>query len=189
MSALLDTCSPELDAPVSVVPYDHAWPARFEAESAMLTKVLAPWLAGPIEHIGSTAVPLMPSKDIIDIMAPVHSLEAARGAIDAAVAAGYVHYPYKAEVMHWFCKPAPHFRTHHLHLVPLDSWLWFERLCFRDALRRSGALAAQYAELKLRLADQFQFDREAYTDAKAPFVRAVLSASSGIRYFLDMQRG
>lgn len=188
MSAQLDTYSPELDAPVSVVPYDHTWPSRFEAERAMLAQVLAPWLAGPIEHIGSTAVPLMPAKDIIDIMAPVRSLEAARGAIDALGMAGYVHHPYRAEVMHWFCKPSPLVRTHHLHLVPLDSWLWLERLCFRDALRRSGALAAQYAELKLRLADQFRLDREAYTDAKAPFVRAVLSASSGVRYFLDTQR-
>jgi len=172
---LVQALGSESDAPVEVVAYDSWWLSQFEAERSLLEAVLAPWLAGTIEHIGSTAVPGLPAKPVIDIMAPVNTLEASRPAIEAATSAGYVYYPYKAEVMHWFCKPSPHFRTHHLHLVPFGSPLWYQRLDFRDALRQSTALAAEYTELKLRLAEMFRLDREAYTEAKAPFVCRVLS--------------
>jgi GrpB-like predicted nucleotidyltransferase (UPF0157 family) len=171
----------ESDAPVEVVAYDDCWPSKFEAERSLLEAVLAPWLAGSIEHIGSTAVPLLPAKPVIDIMVPVKTLEASRPAIEAATSVGYVYYPYKAEVMHWFCKPSPHFRTHHLHLVPFGSSLWHQRLIFRDALRQSALLAAEYAELKLRLAAKFRLDREAYTEAKASFVGRVLSERNANR--------
>ena len=165
---------PSRDALIELVPYDGSWPARFEAERALLEIALASWLAGPMEHIGSTAVPGLAAKPVIDMMAPVHSLEQSRPAIDAAAAAGYLHAPYKADVMHWFCKPSPQRRTHHLHLVPLDSVLWRERLAFRDTLRRDATLAAEYGELKRRLALSLREDREAYTEAKTPFVRRVL---------------
>jgi GrpB-like predicted nucleotidyltransferase (UPF0157 family) len=177
----------EGDATVEVVAYDDSWPSRFEAERSLLEAVLAPWLAGSIEHIGSTAVPLLPAKPVIDIMAPVHTLEASRAAIEAATSAGYVCYPYKTEVMHWFCKPSPHLRTHHLHLMPFGSSLWYRRLAFRDALRKSPALAAEYAELKLRLAETFRRDREAYTEAKAPFVHRVLSELHAHRQWGDVE--
>jgi GrpB-like predicted nucleotidyltransferase (UPF0157 family) len=136
---------------------------------------LAPWLAGPIKHIGSTAVAGLAAKPVVDIMAGVHSLEASRPAIAAVAQLGYVYFPYKADEMHWFCKPSPTLRTHHLHLVPIASPLWAQRLRFRDALRNSAALAAEYAELKLQLAQRFPLDREAYTDGKTAFVRRVLS--------------
>jgi len=167
--------APAGEAPIEIVPYDPSWPQRFEAERAVLEVVLGPWLAGTVEHIGSTAVPRLAAKPVIDIMAPVRTLAASRPAIAAAMGAGYVHHPYRAEVMHWFCKPSSMQRTHHLHLVPLGSNLWHERLAFRDALRADPALAAEYAELKLRLAREFRLDREAYTDAKEPFVRRVLA--------------
>jgi GrpB-like predicted nucleotidyltransferase (UPF0157 family) len=165
----------EHEAPVEVVAYDASWPLKFEAERSLLEAALGQWLTGPIEHIGSTAVPMLPAKPVIDIMAPVFTLETSRPAIEAAIAAGYIYYPYKAEVMHWFCKPSPFHRTHHLHLVPFGSQLWLQRIAFRDALRQSSSLATEYAELKLRLAERFRKDREAYTEAKAPFVQRVLS--------------
>ncbi len=163
------------EAPVEVVAYDTSWPAKFRAECLALERALHPWLVGPIQHIGSTAVPMLAAKPVIDIMAPIRTLEASRPAIAAACSVGYVYFPYKAEVMHWLCKPSPFHRTHHLHLVPLGSALWYQRLAFRDALRHSPALAAEYGELKLRLAEKFREDREAYTEAKAPFVHRVLS--------------
>lgn len=163
------------DAPVEIVPYQDAWPSMFEAERQLLGKVLAPWLCASIEHIGSTAVPGLAAKPVIDIMAPVHSLDDARPAIEVAIQHGYQYYPYKAEVMHWFCKPSPAHRTHHLHLVPYDSQLWNERIAFRQALRGSKSLAEEYALLKYKLAVVFHDDREAYTHAKEPFVRRVLS--------------
>lgn len=160
--------------PIEVVPYDPSWPAHFEAERLLLEAVLAPWLAGPIEHVGSTAVAGLAAKPVIDIMAPVVTLDASRPAIAAVAVLGYGHYPYRAETMHWLCKPSPLVRTHHLHLVPLGSELWLQRLAFRDALRSDAALAAAYAALKRQLAARFGADRDGYTDAKTPFIRRAL---------------
>ncbi|MCL4744469.1 MAG: GrpB family protein [Burkholderiaceae bacterium] len=162
------------DAPVEVVPYDSSWPHRFLEEQALLAEILSPWLVAPVEHVGSTAVPGLLAKPIIDIAAPVASLEASRPAIEALRRLGYQHFPYKPEQMHWFCKPAPALRTHHLHLLPYGGVLWSERLAFRNALRANAELAAQYAELKLRLAALHRADREAYTDAKSEFILAAL---------------
>jgi GrpB-like predicted nucleotidyltransferase (UPF0157 family) len=162
------------EAPIEVAPYDARWPAAFEQERALLAEALGPWLAGPPEHIGSTAVPGLAAKPVIDIMAPVHTLAASRPAIEAARELGYVHYPYKPDVMHWFCKPSAAHRTHHLHLVPLGSPLWRERLAFRDALRADPELRASYQALKLDLAQRHRLVREAYTDAKTPFIEQVL---------------
>ena len=166
-----------MDAPVTLVPHNPRWPALFEAERLRLETLLAPWLCGPIEHIGSTAVPGLAAKPVIDIMAPVLSLEASRPAIATLTASDYVYAPYKPELMHWFCKPSPALRTHHLHLVPEGSALWQERIAFRNALRRSPTLAAEYGQLKHRLAAEFRDDREGYTEAKTPFVRRVLQIS------------
>lgn len=162
------------DAAIELVEYQSRWPSMFEAERRSIEAALAPWLCASIEHIGSTAVPGLPAKPIIDIMAPVRSLEDSMPAIQAVVSLGYLHHPYKGEVMHWFCKPSPAVRTHHLHLVPYTSALWQERISFRQALRGSAVLARQYAQLKYALAAAFAHDREAYTAAKEPFIRAVL---------------
>lgn len=164
------------EARIEVVPYTPAWPEMFAEEALLLGAALRPWLAGAIEHIGSTAVPGMAAKPVIDIMAPVVSLHDSRPAIQAVASLGYQFFPYKADVMHWFCKPSPMHRTHHLHLVPLHSALWRARLAFRDALRESPELAAQYRALKIRLAAQYATDREAYTEAKGPFIESVLDA-------------
>ena len=145
----------------------------------MLARALSPWLAGPIEHIGSTAVPGLTAKPVIDIMAGVRDLESSVDARVPLAALHYMYFPYRPDVMHWFCKPSPGRRTHHLHLVPVKSALWTERLIFRDYLRSSSATAAEYAALKVALAVQHQFDREAYTDAKGAFVRAVLDRARG----------
>lgn len=164
----------QADAAIELAPYDPAWPSRFAEERDFLEGLLRDWLVAPIEHVGSTAVPGLDAKPVIDIMAPIGSLEASRGAIAAAAAGGYLYAPYKTEVMHWFCKPSPARRTHHLHLIPFASAIWDERLAFRDALRRDALLAAQYARLKYELATRFRHDREAYTEAKSSFIRAVL---------------
>ncbi len=64
-------------------------------------------------------------------------------------------------------------RTHHVHIVEMDSLLW-ERILFRDYLRSHAEVVKQYAALKRRLAEKFRYDREAYTDEKGEFIRAVL---------------
>ena len=160
--------------PIHLLPHDAEWPRLFDEERARLDLVLEPWLVGPIEHIGSTAVPGLTAKPIIDIMAGVRDLPSSLGARDALATLGYMYAPYRPDVMHWFCKPAPAYRTHHLHLVPVSSSLWSDRIVFRDDLRSSATAAARYAELKIALAEQYQFDREAYTNAKSEFVRSIL---------------
>lgn len=109
------------EAPIELAAYDPSWPERFEAERVSLEATLRRWLVGAIEHIGSTAVPMLVAKPVIDIMAPVETLDASRPAIETLTRAGYVYSPYRVEVMHWFCKPSFAHRTHHLHLVPLGS--------------------------------------------------------------------
>lgn len=165
-------------ARIVIAPYDQAWPAAFEREKRILDALLGPWLVGAIEHVGSTAVPGLAAKPITDIMAPVASLAASRGAIEAVKGAAYCYFPYRADVMHWFCKPNDEVRTHHLHIVPYGSPLWRERLAFRDALRADATLAVRYASLKRELADRFAGDREAYTDAKSDFIREALARHS-----------
>ena len=162
------------DAPVEIVAADAGWAHRFAEERTLLARVIGRWLAGPIEHIGSTAVPGLAAKPVIDVMAPVESLDSSRPAIVAAETIGYCYAPYRVEVEHWFCKPSYRERTHHLHLVPAGSAPWLEALAFRDALRREPATAAEYEALKRRLAIEFRYDREAYTQAKGPFVKQVV---------------
>ena len=160
--------------PVIVEPYDPAWPAKFEAERKALEPVLARWLVGPIEHIGSTAVPGLPAKPVIDIMGAVRNLSSSKPAIEALLPLRYCYFDYRADVMHWFCKPSDVEHTHHLHLVPFESQLWYERLAFRDCLRSDETTRLAYRNLKLRLAPEFRDDREAYTDAKTDFIQSIL---------------
>ena len=162
-----------LEAPVEIVPYHPTWPMRFQEEADVLRRALATWLVGAIEHIGSTAVPGLAAKPVIDIMAGVQTLEDSRPAIAAATELGYCYAPYQAEFEHWFCKPSPAFRTHHLHLVPVGTTQWIRPIAFRDCLRAHTDVAGEYEALKLRLAQEHRFDREAYTQAKRPFVDGI----------------
>jgi GrpB-like predicted nucleotidyltransferase (UPF0157 family) len=159
-----------LDAPIEIVPYDPAWPSRFLEESESLRQSLVRWLVAPIEHIGSTAVPGLAAKPVIDIMAGVRTLDDSRPAIAAATALGYCYAPYRAEVEHWFCKPSPAIRTHHLHLIPVGTPEWRGPIAFRNYLRVHADVAAEYEILKRHFAQKHQFDRDAYTVAKCAFI-------------------
>lgn len=163
-----------VSAPIQLISYDPEWPTRFKAEKSVLEKILGPWLWGSIEHVGSTAVPGLTAKPVIDIMVGIQSLERARPAIDVLVDHGYQYFPYKPDVMHWFCKPSDEFRTHHLHLIPYESQLWEDRIRFRDLLRANQTIANDYAALKQLLAVRYRYDREAYTQTKGPFIQQVL---------------
>ena len=167
------------EAPIEIVPYDRAWPGRFEDERLKLLDAIGAWLAGPVVHIGSTAIPGLAAKPVIDIMAGVASLDASRPAIAAAAALGYCYFPYRPDSEHWFCKPSPAFRTHHLHLIPVDSERWLETIAFRDYVRAHPDVATEYSALKARLAREFRLDREAYTQAKGPFITRITALARG----------
>ena len=143
-----------------------------------MDQAIGRWATGGIHHVGSTAVPGLEAKPIIDILVGVDSLEASRACFDPLAGIGYLYAPYRTDEMHWFCKPHPSRRTHHLHLVPTGSRRFRDELAFRDRLRASSETAEAYAALKRDLAKRFADDREAYTDAKAGFIRRIVGSPS-----------
>jgi GrpB-like predicted nucleotidyltransferase (UPF0157 family) len=169
------------DEPVTLVPHDPAWAARFAAEAADIQRIIGPWITGGIHHVGSTAVPGLDAKPVIDIAVGVESLEASLPCIELLGRIGYVYAPYRADVMHWFCKPDPSRRTHHLHLIPTGSERLEDEIAFRDYLRAHPGVAAEYGALKQRLASEHTDDREAYTQAKAGFIEAVTTQAHAWR--------
>jgi GrpB-like predicted nucleotidyltransferase (UPF0157 family) len=162
---------------IAVIPYDSAWISRFEEEQALLEEALAPWLAGGVHHIGSTAIPGLSAKPIIDMMAGVRDLAEAQDAYEPLRALSYVSTPHRPSIAHHFSKPCARLRetTHGLHLTEPGSDLWRERLAFRDALRDHAVLMNQYEDLKLRLAQEHPGDLGAYTAGKRDFVGRVLA--------------
>ncbi len=169
------------DEAISVAPYQPGWPAAFEAERRLLAPVIGAYLVGGIHHVGSTAVPGLAAKPIIDILAGISDLDSARPCIELVAPLGYVHAPCRPGEMLWFCKPGPRRRTHHLHLIPVGSASYRDELKFRDYLRAHPDSRDEYARLKEGLAVRFRRDREAYTEAKTDFVRDILrrTARSG----------
>lgn len=155
------------DAAIEIADYDPSWPARFRAECERL----APLLPGvKIDHIGSTAVPGLAAKPVIDMIALVDDLEANVAALVRG--AGYkLPARFNANLVHrrFLCYPSTTYRTHHLHLV--DEHEGMARCVrFRDSLRGDPKLAADYAALKRALAARFCADRMGYTNAKTTFI-------------------
>jgi GrpB-like predicted nucleotidyltransferase (UPF0157 family) len=157
--------------------YDPAWPEQFLAERERLLSAL-PGAFIELQHIGSTAVPSLTAKPVIDIIAGVDSMATAQALAQKICASGYGT---SAELnatltdRKWFMRWANGHRTHHLHLVVHDGQVWHEHLRFRDLLCTQPELRQQYAQLKSSLAQAYANDREAYTDAKHEFVRSALN--------------
>jgi GrpB-like predicted nucleotidyltransferase (UPF0157 family) len=161
------------DEAVSLHVYDPDWPARFQSEAAVLADVLGPWITGGVHHVGSTAVPGLAAKPVIDIMVGVLDLGSSRPCIDLLAPLDYCYAPYREDEMHWFCKPSPARRTHHLHLVPTGSRRFTDVLAFRDYLRAYPHVAGQYEQTKRQLAARHVDDRQAYTDGKSAMVATI----------------
>jgi len=158
------------DGPIEIVEYDPSWPTSYDAERERL----APLLPGVrIHHIGSTAVPGLAGKAVIDMIALVDDLDANIAAL--VQRAGYqLPTRFNVNLVHrrFLCYPTATFRTHHLHLV--DQREDMDRcLRFRDSLRGNRKLAADYVALKRALAARFREDREGYTKAKSKFINDV----------------
>jgi GrpB-like predicted nucleotidyltransferase (UPF0157 family) len=154
-------------------------------ECGRLAELLAPWLADGVEHVGSTAVPGLAAKPVIDLMASVRDLSAVVAqAGDGLAADGWCYVPPELDQRPWrrfFVKPdeSGQHRVAHLHLIQAGHPRWAEQLAFRDALRHDGQLAREYADLKRLLAARHAGDREAYTAAKAAFVANALAGHAG----------
>jgi len=162
---------------VRVVPYQAAWAALFAEEAARLRAALGDQLLA-IEHVGSTSVPGLAAKPILDLAASVPSLREAEALFPALSALGYQYKP-DPEIPErlYLVKGSPQRRTHHLSLAEPASRFWREHLRFRDLLRADAALAAAYARLKIDLAERHPHDRPAYQAGKQAFIDAALGRS------------
>ncbi len=158
------------EGPIKIVEYDPSWPTCYDAERERLASLLP---GVRIHHIGSTAVPGLAAKPVIDMIALVDDLESNIAAVMRR--AGYeLPARFNSNLVHrrFLCYPSASYRTHHLHLVD-DREAMEQCLRFRDSLRGNAQLAADYAALKRGLAARFREDREGYTEAKTRFINDV----------------
>jgi GrpB-like predicted nucleotidyltransferase (UPF0157 family) len=187
-----DTAPPWAYEKVEVHPHDPRLAERGRTESARLAEVLAPWLvAGAehlvdgVEHYGSTAIPGLAAKPVIDLMASVTDIDTVVTEAGAQLAAdGWCYVPPELDQRPWqrfFVKPdaTGQRRVAHLHVFRAGDPRCAEGIAFRDALRRDDQLAKRYADLKQRLAAEHADDREAYTRGKAAFVAETLARVTG----------
>ena len=158
---------------IRLVPYDPAWPRLYADERERLVAAVGD-LFLDVQHIGSTSVPGLSAKPIIDIAAAVRDFDEAAACVAPIVALGYV---YRGENgiprRHYFTRGSP--TLFHLHVLEARSLDWHEHLLFRDYLRDHPDVVAEYARLKEGLARRYAGDRAGYTDAKAPFIRRTLT--------------
>jgi GrpB-like predicted nucleotidyltransferase (UPF0157 family) len=161
-------------------PHDPRWGHWAQAERGRLAELLAPWLVDGVEHVGSTAVPGLAAKPVIDLMASVTDPDTVTAQASQRLAAdGWCYVPPELDRRPWrrfFVKPDASGlrRAAHLHLISAGHPRWAEQIAFRDALRGDHQLARKYENLKRLLTVQHADDREAYSRAKAKFVADVL---------------
>lgn len=163
---------------VRLVPHDPAWAALFAAEAGRLRAALGPALPLALEHMGSTAVPGLAAKPILDLLGGYPPGAPVERWVRALVRAGYTHRGEQGiPGREFFRRGEP--RAYHLHLAVRDGSFWREHLAFRDALRARPAVRDAYAALKLELARRHPRDREAYIEGKGAFVRQVVAEALG----------
>lgn len=169
---------------VHVVAADPAWPEYADHFAREVRSLLDQWLSGPVLHVGSTAVPGLAAKPIIDLQATAIDPAAVIAARHHTLAAGgwfFVPRELDQRPWRWFVvrvDGSGRYRLAHLHLMAPGEPRWDQQLAFRDALRADPALAAEYARLKAAAARDHARDREAYTSAKQVFIRRVLESGS-----------
>ena len=161
---------------VEIRPYDPSWPERFLAEARAIRAALGAGVAYDVHHVGSTAVPGLAAKPIVDIFLEVADRDAWPSLIEPLARLGYVYWAENPDrTKMFFVKGMPPFgmgRTHHVHVDTPDAVAPVLR--FRDHLIAHPEDARRYEALKRELAARFPTDRDAYTNAKAAFVQDVL---------------
>ncbi len=167
--------SPGSGDAVEIAGYDLAWPALFAREWGLIAGVLGD-LVDAIEHVGSTAIPGLGAKPIIDIMVGVRTLAEGERGVRPLEALGY-EYSGDGGIpdRHYFRKLTNGLRTHHIHMVRFGGDFWQRHILFRDYLREHPQEAQDYYGLKVRLAERFGTDRLGYNEAKTEFIEAALA--------------
>jgi GrpB-like predicted nucleotidyltransferase (UPF0157 family) len=163
---------------LQISPYDPRWVLEFEAERDRIARALGE-LARRIDHNGSTAVPGMEAKPIIDIQVSVDELQPIRAYAEPLATLGYVHVPHVDDaVCPFFHRPGAWPHTHHVHVVQCGGREERRTLAFRDFLREHPDAAGEYVTLKKRLASVVNAarssSREAYANGKSEFIERVL---------------
>ena len=158
--------------PVHIVPYDRCWPELFELERARVEAAVGEWVEA-IEHIGSTAVPGLDAKPVVDLLVGVRGFQDGVRCARLLEGLGY-EYRGEAGVTGRLFLRTDSPRACHLNLAVVGGEFWKSHLLFRDYLRMQPETASEYARLKHELAARFRHDREAYTEAKTSFVEAVV---------------
>ena len=163
---------------VRLVPHDSRWSGFFDLEAALIRARLGAD-ACDVAHVGSTAVPGLEAKPVIDVLLGIPSLRAPASLFVALAELGYEHRPLdEVSERLFFRKDSGELRTHNLSACETNSEFWSAHLRFRDCLRSNPELAQSYVHLKRILMAKYPNDRVAYTDAKDEFIAAVLSAST-----------
>ncbi len=159
--------------PIEVVAYDPAWPGLFAELGRQLRGALGD-VALRIDHIGSTSVPGLAAKPIVDVQVSVASFEPLEAFKQPLEQLGFVYRAGNAERTKRYFREPPGSRRTHLHVRRAGSFSEQWALLFRDYLRAHRDVAAEYAAVKRRLAMQFRADRHGYTEAKVPFMWQVI---------------
>jgi GrpB-like predicted nucleotidyltransferase (UPF0157 family) len=163
---------------VEIAPANPRWPELAAAEISRLDRVLAPRLVAGIHHVGSTSVPGLEAKPILDLLAGIR--DHAPDPDPSLIAAGWHLVPVELDGQPWrrfYVLPKNGKRYAHLHLVVPTSPRFRVLLTFRDQLRADPETTRAYAALKRELAERHRTDREAYTRAKASFIEGVLASA------------
>ena len=178
---------------IDIVPYDPGWPAVFEAEAARLRSGLL-GVALRIDHHGSTSIPGLSAKPVIDIQVSVAALQPIAAYRERLEVLGYVHVPHLDDAFcPFFHRPACWPHSHHVHVVERGGHEEVRTLAFRDYLRDHVAAAHEYESLKRGLAMHFTGidpeSREAYAKAKAGFIERVVALALGSGYPKEFMGG
>jgi len=179
-----------VNAAVTIADYDPQWPILYQEEKDCILEAIGHVIVA-IEHVGSTAVPGLGAKPIIDIMVAVSHLADAEGCIDPLQAIGYGYIPEHEVSMpqrRYFDKGPAEARIH-LHVVELAGEFWQRHLLFRDFLRDHAQVAQEYEQLKRELAAKYGSDRAGYTEAKTSFIRSVEARARALTSPNEPQRG
>ena len=165
---------------VNLVPYQTEWPLAAQAEMDKIKTVFPVNKIIDIQHEGSTAIVGLSAKPILDIQIAVDSLEDMKLiAVPILQKLGYEYWDGNPDPKRmFFVKGMPPYgekRTHHVHIFEKNSEHWCNKLNFRDYLRIHHDIAKEYEQLKMKLAEEHVYDREAYTDKKLDFVNRVLA--------------
>jgi GrpB-like predicted nucleotidyltransferase (UPF0157 family) len=156
----------ERDPAVRIVDYDPAWPTEAARELSRIGAALGD-LAVRLDHVGSTSVPGLAAKPIIDLQISVAALEPHTAYVDPLESIGYLFVPFpESPEYHFFGRPRERPRTHHLHVCAAGSREELRHLAFRDYLRAGPAEAARYAAVKREAARRNPGDRVAYMAGK-----------------------